>query len=69
LRLSAIERRVGTGPATTELDEQIAQVRQDKEAAIDSQDFKQAGSLRDREMRLLADKTARWRNGRLPIRT
>jgi len=58
-RLSAIEQRVGTGPATGDLDEQIAQVRRDKESAIDSQDFEQAGSLRDRESRLLAGKTAR----------
>ena len=58
-RLSAIEQRVGTGPATGDLDEQIAQVRRDKESAIDSQDFEQAGSLRDRERRLLAGKTAR----------
>jgi ATP-dependent Clp protease ATP-binding subunit ClpA len=58
-RLSAIEQRVGTGPATGELDEQIAQVRRDKESAIDAQDFEQATSLRDRESQLLADKTAR----------
>jgi ATP-dependent Clp protease ATP-binding subunit ClpA len=58
-RLSAIEQRVGTGPATGDLDEQIAQVRRDKESAIDSQDFEQAGSLRDRESQLLAGKTAR----------
>ena len=58
-RLSAIERRVGSGPDTRDLDEQIAQVRRDKESAIDSQDFEQAGSLRDREDQLLADKTAR----------
>ena len=58
-RLSAIEQRVGTGPDTGDLDEQIAQVRQDKESAIDSQDFDQAASLRDRERQLLAGKTAR----------
>ena len=58
-RLSALEQRVRTGPATADLDEQIAQVRRDKESAIDSQDFEQAASLRDREELLLADKTAR----------
>jgi len=58
-RLSAIERRVGSGPDTGDLDEQIARVRRDKESAIDSQDFEQAGSLRDQENQLLADKTAR----------
>jgi ATP-dependent Clp protease ATP-binding subunit ClpC len=58
-RLSAIEQRVGTGPVTAELDEQIAQVQRDKESAIDSQDLEQARSLRNREKELLADKTAR----------
>jgi ATP-dependent Clp protease ATP-binding subunit ClpA len=58
-RLSAIEQRLGTGPGAADLDEQIAQVRRDEEAAIDSQDLEQAGSLRDRESQLLADKTAR----------
>jgi hypothetical protein len=58
-RLSAIEQRVGIGPATADLDEQIAQVRRDKEPAIDAQDFEGAGSLGDRERQLLADKAAR----------
>jgi len=58
-RLSAIEHRVGSGPDTADLDEQIAQVRRDKESAIDSQDFEQATSLRDRESQLLAGKTTR----------
>jgi Clp amino terminal domain, pathogenicity island component/UvrB/uvrC motif len=58
-RLSAIERRVGGGPDTADLDEQIAQLQQDRESAIDAQDFEQAASLRDRERQLLADKTAR----------
>ena len=58
-RLSAIERRVGTGPGTGDLDQQIAQARQDRESAIDAQDFEQAASLRDRERQLLAGKTAR----------
>jgi hypothetical protein len=50
---------VGIGPATGDLDEQIAQVRRDKESALDSQDFEQAASLRDRERQLLAGKAAR----------
>jgi hypothetical protein len=58
-RLSAIEQRVGTGPATADLDEQIAQVRRDKEWAIDSQDFEQARLHREREKQLIADKAAR----------
>jgi hypothetical protein len=57
-RLAAVEHRVGNGPATADLDEQIAQVRRDKESAIDAQDFERAGSLRDRESQLLAGKTA-----------
>jgi ATP-dependent Clp protease ATP-binding subunit ClpA len=65
-RLSAIEQRVGTGPDTSDLDEQIAQVQRDRESAIDAEDFEQAGSLRDREQQLLAGKTARqhdWQAG------
>ena len=58
-RLSAIEQRVGTGPATADLDQQLAQVRRDSESAIEAQDVEQAASLRDRETQLLADKTAR----------
>jgi ATP-dependent Clp protease ATP-binding subunit ClpA len=58
-RVTAIEQRVGSGPDTGDLDEQIAQARRDKQSAIDAQDFDQAVSLRDREKRLLAGKTAR----------
>ncbi|MGH3195183.1 MAG: UvrB/UvrC motif-containing protein [Streptosporangiaceae bacterium] len=49
---------MGTGPDTSELDEQIATVRTEKEAAVDAQDFGQAASLRNREKELLASKTA-----------
>ena len=41
------------------LDREIAEVRRDKEAAIDAQDFENAAVLRDRERQLLSDKTAR----------
>ncbi len=58
-RLAAVEQRVGTGPETADLDEQIAQVRREKESAIDARHFEQAASLRDRERELLAGKTAR----------
>ena len=58
-RLSAIEQRVGTGPATDDLDKKIAQVRRRTESAIYSQDFEEAVSLRGHEGQLLADKTAR----------
>jgi ATP-dependent Clp protease ATP-binding subunit ClpA len=59
-RLSAIERHLGiTRPvpvALRSLDERIAQVRRDKEAAIDVQDFEQAVALRDAEKRLTEER-------------
>ena len=58
-RLSVLEQRVGTGPEVRELDREIAEVRRDKEAAIDAQDFEHAAVLRDRESQLLSDKAAR----------
>ena len=58
-RLAALEQRMGTGPDTSDLDEQIAQVCREKESAIDAQDYAQAASLRDREKELLASKAAR----------
>ena len=71
-RLAAIEQRLGTGPDTSDLDEQIAQVCREKESAIDAQDYEQAASLRDREKELLASKAARqeqWAAGHpaLPV--
>jgi ATP-dependent Clp protease ATP-binding subunit ClpA len=65
-RLTAIEQRVGTGPDLSDLDEQIAQVRREKESAVDVQDYEQAASLRNREKELLASKAARqeqWTDG------
>jgi ATP-dependent Clp protease ATP-binding subunit ClpA len=58
-RLGAIERRMGARPDTGDLDEQIAQVRREKESAIDAQDHEQAASLRNREKELLASKAGR----------
>jgi ATP-dependent Clp protease ATP-binding subunit ClpA len=58
-RLTAIEQRVGIGPDTRDLDEQIEVARTQKEAAVDAQDFDRAVSLRDREKQLLAGKAAR----------
>jgi ATP-dependent Clp protease ATP-binding subunit ClpA len=71
-RLAAIEQRMGTGPDTSDLDEQIAQVGGEKESAIDAQDYEQATSLRNREKELLASKAARqeqWAAGHpaLPV--
>jgi hypothetical protein len=60
-RLSAIERHLGiTRPVSAvlrTLDERIAQVRRDKEAAIDVQDFEQAVALRDAERQLIEERT------------
>jgi ATP-dependent Clp protease ATP-binding subunit ClpA len=58
-RLSVLEQRVGTSPDLAQLDQEISQVRRDKERAIDLQDFENAAVLRDREQQLLGDKTAR----------
>jgi ATP-dependent Clp protease ATP-binding subunit ClpA len=58
-RLSALEERAGTGPDTADLDEQIAQIRREREAAVEGEEYEQAASLRDREKQLLADKAAR----------
>ncbi len=57
-RLTAIEQRVGTGPDSSDLDEQIEMVRTEKEAAVDARDYAQAASLRNREKELLASKAA-----------
>jgi ATP-dependent Clp protease ATP-binding subunit ClpA len=65
-RLTATDQRVGVGPDTSDLDEQIQAARIEKEAAVEAQDFEQAVSLRDREKRLLAEKAARqeqWAGG------
>ena len=65
-RLAALERWVGIGPDTAEADQQIAQVRRDKEAAIEGQDFEAAAALRDQEKRLIADKDRQareWADG------
>jgi ATP-dependent Clp protease ATP-binding subunit ClpC len=46
-------------PDLREFDEKIANVRREKESAIDGQDFERAAALRDREKRLLAQKSER----------
>ncbi|HYB87254.1 MAG TPA: UvrB/UvrC motif-containing protein [Streptosporangiaceae bacterium] len=42
-----------------DLDQEIVQVRRDKETAIDAQDFETAAVLRDRERELLGEKASR----------
>ena len=60
-RLSILEQRVGTGPGLRELDREIAQVRRDREAAVEAQDFENTAALGDRERQLQDDRTARQR--------
>jgi ATP-dependent Clp protease ATP-binding subunit ClpA len=59
-RLTAIERRLGirrpVPVAMRNLEVRIAQVRRDKQAAIDVQDFEQAVALRDAEKQLIEER-------------
>jgi ATP-dependent Clp protease ATP-binding subunit ClpA len=58
-RLAAIERWTGIRPDLDDLAQEIVQVRREKEAAIDRQDFGAAAALRDKEKQLLAARAAR----------
>src|SRR5207237_22256 len=61
-------RRMTAPPDLRDFDERIAQVRRDKESAIDAQDFERAAQLRDREKQLLGQKSQRekeWKAGDL----
>ena len=49
-------KRMATPPDYKELENQIAQVVQQKKDAVESQNFEEAGRLRDREKELLAEK-------------
>jgi ATP-dependent Clp protease ATP-binding subunit ClpC len=63
-------RRMTAPPDLREYDEKIAQVRRDKESAIDSQDFEKAAQLRDNEKQLIAKKDARekeWKAGDMDV--
>jgi ATP-dependent Clp protease ATP-binding subunit ClpA len=60
-RLSAMEQRMGTGPDTRDLDQQIAEARRDKESAVSAEDYETAAARRDAERQLLADKASRQR--------
>jgi hypothetical protein len=57
--VGALHQRLGTGPDTTDLDKQIAQVCREKESAVDAYDYEQAAALRNREKELLASKAER----------
>ena len=59
-------RRMTAPPELRELDEKIAEVRRNKEAAIDDQDFEKAASLRDEESKLSEERKAKeeaWKGG------
>ena len=59
LRLTALERWVSMQPDLEGLDQQIARVRQEMEAAAARQDSQAATALRDKEKQLLADRADR----------
>ncbi|WP_328294524.1 ATP-dependent Clp protease ATP-binding subunit [Kineococcus sp. NBC_00420] len=63
-------RRMTAPPDLREFDERIADVRREKESAIDAQDFEKAASLRDGEKKLLAQKGERekqWKSGDMDV--
>ena len=63
-------RRMTAPPDLRQFDERIADVRREKESAIDAQDFEKAASLRDDEKTLLAEKAQRekeWKSGDLDV--
>ena len=58
--------RMTAPPELRELDEKIAEVRRNKEAAIDDQDFEKAAALRDDESKLTEErkqKEENWKGG------
>ncbi|GAA3237884.1 ATP-dependent Clp protease ATP-binding subunit [Actinocorallia longicatena] len=63
-------RRMTAPPDLREYDEKIADVRREKESAIDAQDFEKAAALRDKEKQLLAAKAQRekeWKAGDMDV--
>ena len=61
-------RRMTAPPELREIDEKIAEVKREKESAIDDQDFERAASLRDDERRLADERAAKekaWKSGDL----
>ncbi|MEV4314200.1 ATP-dependent Clp protease ATP-binding subunit [Actinocrispum sp. NPDC049592] len=63
-------RRMTAPPELRELDERIADVRRQKESAIDAQDFEGAARLRDSEKNLRGEKSQReqaWKDGDLDV--
>jgi ATP-dependent Clp protease ATP-binding subunit ClpC len=63
-------RRLTAPPDVREVDEKIAEVRLQKESAIDGQDFERAARLRDEERTLLEERSRRekeWKSGELDV--
>jgi ATP-dependent Clp protease ATP-binding subunit ClpC len=63
-------RRLTAPPDVREVDEKIAEVRLQKESAIDGQDFERAAQLRDDERGLLEERSRRekeWKSGELDV--
>ena len=63
-------RRMTAPPDLREFDEKLAEVRREKESAIDAQDFEKAASLRDTEKQLQAkraDRERSWKEGDLDV--
>ncbi|WP_283139208.1 ATP-dependent Clp protease ATP-binding subunit [Rhizohabitans arisaemae] len=63
-------RRMTAPPDLREYDEKIANVRREKESAIDAQNFELAAGLRDQEKQLLAKKAQRekeWKAGDMDV--
>ncbi|MHC9672326.1 ATP-dependent Clp protease ATP-binding subunit [Corynebacterium diphtheriae] len=61
-------KRMTAPESIRKVDDQIAEVRREKEAAIDAQDFEKAAGLRDTERKLgeeRAEKEKQWRSGDL----
>jgi ATP-dependent Clp protease ATP-binding subunit ClpC len=63
-------RRMTAPPDLREFDEKIANVRREKEGAIDAQDFEAAANLRDEEKKLIVAKNERerqWKAGDMDV--
>ncbi|MCZ2401963.1 ATP-dependent Clp protease ATP-binding subunit [Paenarthrobacter sp. Z7-10] len=61
-------RRMTAPPELKAMDGIIAEVKREKESAIDAQDFEGAASLRDKEQKLIAERTEKerkWKSGGL----
>ena len=59
-------RRMTAPPELKAMDERIAELKMEKESAIDAQDFEGAASLRDKEQKLIAERAEKerhWKTG------